>query len=624
MALSPIEDSYLQRLTSSQFPDMPASEPAMPVDAAALDAPSMDGMQLAAGPSQTVSDAGAGRGSYAGFDPRLDMANKGQQDQMRAYDPTTRERIASFLQAGFEGLGMDRYKARQNAQTLIGGGSSNLPLDMGLADIVPFLGTALQTEEAVNMGGEAVQSAKQGNYGTAALQAGGAVLGLVPGAAGTVKAAKGLKNLPVGMSTQAVGGMDGVLTPQLAIERVPGVKPGDELIVQHNLTASNLLKADKMGGLPVPSLAISKADMPLENFGEITLIAPKEMAVPSAKNPVFGADAYTARFPRIDYQIDTKSKKSLRGLVADVIDKLPGGDYNFDRLMNDWNDRQYNQVLRAKFLDERGELPNPKDFDESWKFDSAVSQLVRDNQVEFQDWLTKFDDSLADAGVNVKERIFKGFTYAGDRRYAAATLDNIVKEMKGGAGGEGFNYGVGNLRAVATPKFRTLSQIKAARGKVVDQGKMEEIKKQTDDAYFEILQRLREVNKDYSAEDALLEFAQSKRMSTLDRLYDNKLPDELKADIGIFLNKIQELPTGYFEIKPQRAVSIEEFRGAIIPVDTPESARAVLRKAGITDVYEYSTPEERKSLFQKYGKEMFAAMPAVPAGTATMQDKEQK
>ena len=216
MALSPIEDSYLQRLTSSQFPDMPASEPAMPVDAAALDAPSMDGMQLAAGPSQTVSDAGAGRGSYAGFDPRLDMANKGQQDQMRAYDPTTRERIASFLQAGFEGLGMDRYKARQNAQTLIGGGSSNLPLDMGLADIVPFLGTALQTEEAVNMGGEAVQSAKQGNYGTAALQAGGAVLGLVPGAAGTVKAAKAVakatKGMPVGMSTQAVGGMDGVLT----------------------------------------------------------------------------------------------------------------------------------------------------------------------------------------------------------------------------------------------------------------------------------------------------------------------------------------------------------------------------------------------------------------------------
>ena len=210
MALSPIEDRYLSALTAAQFPDMPVAETQQPV----ADATQFDGMQLAAAPTQVVSDAGGGRGSYAGFNPRMDAANKGQRDEMRAYDPTTRERIASFLQAGFEGLGMDRYKARQNAQTLIGGPSSNLPLDIGIADVVPYLGTALQTEEAVRMGGEAVESAKAGELGTAALQAGGAALGLVPGAAGTIKAAKALpQNLPVGMSTQAIGGMEGVLTP---------------------------------------------------------------------------------------------------------------------------------------------------------------------------------------------------------------------------------------------------------------------------------------------------------------------------------------------------------------------------------------------------------------------------
>jgi len=97
------------------------------------------------------------------------------------------------LQAGFEKFGMDRYKARQNAQTLMGGGSSNLPLNMGLADIVPFLGTALQTQEAARMGGEAVTSAQQGNIGTAAMQAGGAAVGMIPGAAGTVKAVKSIE-----------------------------------------------------------------------------------------------------------------------------------------------------------------------------------------------------------------------------------------------------------------------------------------------------------------------------------------------------------------------------------------------------------------------------------------------
>jgi hypothetical protein len=100
--------------------------------------------------------------------------------------------LASVLQSSFEGLGMNRYKARQNAETLIGGGSSNLPLNIGLADFVPFLGTALQTEEAAIMGGESIESAKRGEYGTAALQAGGAVVGLVPGVAGTIKAGKPL------------------------------------------------------------------------------------------------------------------------------------------------------------------------------------------------------------------------------------------------------------------------------------------------------------------------------------------------------------------------------------------------------------------------------------------------
>ena len=189
MALySQIEDRYLSALTAVQFPEAPVADTQQSV----TNATSVDGMQLAAGPSQTVTDAGAGRGSYAGFDPRQDAANKAPMGEVKPYDPTVREQLAEFLQAGFERFGMDRYKARKNAQTLIGGPNSNLPLNMGLADIVPFLGTALQTQEAVRMGEDAVTSAKQGNYGTAALQAGGAALGLVPGAAGTVRAAKPL------------------------------------------------------------------------------------------------------------------------------------------------------------------------------------------------------------------------------------------------------------------------------------------------------------------------------------------------------------------------------------------------------------------------------------------------
>lgn len=177
MAYSPIEDKYLSALTAMQFPDEPPMpEPTAPEQAAPAGQRPGDVLVAEAGSRNLPEQA------YSGQYP----------DSMKAIEPTVRERLASILQSSFEGLGMDRYKARQNAQTLIGGGSSNLPLNIGLADFVPFLGTGLQTEEAAIMGGEAVESAKRGDLGTAAMQAGGAVLGLVPGVAGTVKAGKTL------------------------------------------------------------------------------------------------------------------------------------------------------------------------------------------------------------------------------------------------------------------------------------------------------------------------------------------------------------------------------------------------------------------------------------------------
>ena len=183
MAYSSIEDKYLSALTAAQFPDMPV-EPAMPEQ-------SMPGRQEG---DIMLAEAGAGRGSYEGFSPRQAYTNAGPKDEMKAFDPTIKQRLADFLQSKFVDLGMDQYKARKNAQTLIGGASSNLPLDVGLADFLPFLGTTMQMEESGIMAGEAYESVKRGDYGTAAMQAGGAALGLVPGAASTIKATKTMAN----------------------------------------------------------------------------------------------------------------------------------------------------------------------------------------------------------------------------------------------------------------------------------------------------------------------------------------------------------------------------------------------------------------------------------------------
>ena len=113
-------------------------------------------------------------------------------DEMRAYDPTIRERMASALQGGMEGMGVNRYKARKHAQTITGGESSNLPLGMGIADFVPFVGTTMGVEEGARDLGNAAEAVKRGDYIDATAEAAGAAAGLIPGGYSTYKAGKNM------------------------------------------------------------------------------------------------------------------------------------------------------------------------------------------------------------------------------------------------------------------------------------------------------------------------------------------------------------------------------------------------------------------------------------------------
>ena len=306
MAYSPIEDKYLSALTAMQFPDEPV-EVAMPEQTAPGTQPG--DVLLAAGPSTTMTDAGGGQ----------------PQAVMKPFDPTIRQRLADFLQAGFEGMGVDRYKARQNAQSIIGGPSSNLPLSMGLADVVPFLGTAMQTEEAGIMGGEAIESAKRGDYGTAALQTGGAVLGMVPGAVGTVKAIKALpKNLPAGLSVQAVDGIPTGQAPapaQLNRQEKAVISAGAGRKKQVREEATKLatdMKANYSEADGWAPIEINKVEQKLDKAGKFVKVEIEPKAIP-----------YDFHTPPADVPVEAwQATMSSRVLdeVQSVVDRAAAGD----------------------------------------------------------------------------------------------------------------------------------------------------------------------------------------------------------------------------------------------------------------------------------------------------------
>lgn len=94
--------------------------------------------------------------------------------------------------------------------------------------------------------------------------------------------------------------INAVLTNHFMGQELFQSETGPRLQALHNLTASNLTFADKLGGLAVPSVAVLPEDRALTSFGEITLIGSEDLGDPQ-QVPLFDADAYAVRTPRAQH-----------------------------------------------------------------------------------------------------------------------------------------------------------------------------------------------------------------------------------------------------------------------------------------------------------------------------------
>ena len=80
------------------------------------------------------------------------------------------------------------------------------------------------------------------------------------------------------------------------------------LVALHNLSEEKLMKVLELGGFPMPSIAITRADLGHEQFGDITVIFGRETIDPKAdsRNKVYSRDGYTPTVPKIDYKVNDK------------------------------------------------------------------------------------------------------------------------------------------------------------------------------------------------------------------------------------------------------------------------------------------------------------------------------
>lgn len=102
------------------------------------------------------------------------------------------------------------------------------------------------------------------------------------------------------------------------------VEETKDLIAVHNLSEEKLLKTLELGGFPIPSIAITKSSIGHNGYGEISVLFNRDTIDPeNSENKVFGADAYTTRFPQIDYKVNKDELNNLAeklGMSTSMLD----------------------------------------------------------------------------------------------------------------------------------------------------------------------------------------------------------------------------------------------------------------------------------------------------------------
>lgn len=484
-----------------------------------------------------------------------------------------------------------------------------------------------------------------------------------------------------------------------------------DLVVYHNVSTGKLREAIKLGGLPMPSLAITKRDIPFGDFGEITLIGDKDMIDPrkSRSNEVFSRDAYTVRKPVVNYEAPAKidsdafhkkyeeTRKFLKKNSIDVgvinfsfydgeeslaamenniaikyyyvknvlkkdipikertvtppvrgerlfkeypklihalkSSKVKKGDFSeVDQAARPYFDEMRQDIAMGKGLVGRSKRALAKWTTNGHINEEGVKELLirlstyeEDKkkkpykEVDRQDFVKDLRKTIEEAGIerftafvrSEFDSLYKDrYLWDNGKKYAF-NIDNIVKLMKkyrgtNNEGPGGINYGFNSLLAFLSKKFTSIRDIKNHESLLAPNKKELARYKKVEDMYNRLIDEAAELRGSYGM--GLDMDLAGLMKDTRDGKKDlHGFPEDKKflQHIKDFLKEADKVTTDYFEAKPARKVTFDEFSGAVIPKGTSEETVNFLESQGIVvREYDQDVEGDREAKAKELGQKL--------------------
>ena len=393
----------------------------------------------------------------------------------------------------------------------------------------------------------------------------------------------------------------------------------------HNTDAAKLEKSLKLGGMPVPSIAVVPENVPFDEFGDITLIGKRSLGDPR-QTRVFSDDVYSPTVPAPSY------KKPSNKAIQEAWKGATG----------QYGSRFGDDVFR---------------YAEDGDFDTAIRMADRSDELKMAwakargiqgDFRAISDDLYADPAKMTDFQSFVRSTFApimGEPlvkiggRAVPYELDNIAEAMSKSTKNAQSTmvYGPGKVRSAHAKQYKDLEKMRAAAANIRPASETREMAQAARDKLVESASEIAPFSQ-YSTwtgmDDAMKAFSAPRTVpldQSLARVDIRNVPPEKVAAARASLDEFLSVPTNYFESKPARGVRFDEFAGAVVPEWTPDALVDALRSHGIA-VEKYAdklgrpdvVAKLRKALADGGQETLFAALLSVGMGGAVAQQRGER
>ena len=237
-----------------------------------------------------------------------------------------------------------------------------------------------------------------------------------------------------------------------------------------------------------------------------------------------------------------------------------------------------------------------KEHNDTKKYDFYLSKVKASNYVNknglYDDYIKWQENKLDEFGT--KNRIFRGYTKDGSRKYVPETLENVSKVMREEADGQtnGSEYtSFGSFIAKLASRVDSTDEMRANKDKLSSNKDKEEFYEKWNEVYYELAKFL--YNDVFYGEQRLHDIVlQSDPKKYAKKEYGITLTPTFMKKLDALKNAVQtELKSAYFETKYNRPLRLNEFAAAVVPDNLGEDVRKGIENAGLP-MYDYDPNKE--------------------------------